>query len=178
MLPVGWYAAKPTDYRNAGFDRGHLCPSDDRDSDANTNLSTFAMTNIVPQAPKNNKQTWRYLEAYEQKLVSEGKELYIIAGTAGQGGSGENGNATTLADGKITVPASLWKIIVVLPVGRNDLNRIDASTQVIAISIPNTEEVGNNDWKQYQVSVSAIEKLTGYTFFSNLPTSIQKMLKR
>lgn len=96
--------------------RDHLCPSDDRDSTAEENRSTFILTNIVPQAPTHNRQAWRLLEEYARALVSQGNELCIIAGTAGKGGEGDNGKATTIANGKISVPSALWKVIVLLPV--------------------------------------------------------------
>nr|WP_316933118.1 DNA/RNA non-specific endonuclease [Spirosoma radiotolerans] len=38
--------------------RGYLCPSDDRDSTAEENMTTFILTNIVPQAPQLNRQSW------------------------------------------------------------------------------------------------------------------------
>ncbi|WP_227686816.1 DNA/RNA non-specific endonuclease [Spirosoma arboris] len=132
-LPPSWYQVKHEDYTNSGFDRGHLCPSDDRDSTAEENKTTFILTNIVPQAPQLNRQSWLRLEDYCRNLVAQGNELYIIAGTAGRGDEGDNGKATTIASGKLTVPAVLWKVIVVLPVGSDDVNRINAQTRVMAI---------------------------------------------
>ncbi|UFH57723.1 DNA/RNA non-specific endonuclease [Spirosoma sp. KNUC1025] len=61
--------------------RGHLCPSDDRDNTAEENRTTFILSNIVPQAPTFNQQSWRLLEEYCRSLVRQDNELYIIAGT-------------------------------------------------------------------------------------------------
>lgn len=178
-VPQGCYRVVPGDYTNTGFDRGHLCPSDDRDAGAEDNSATFLMTNIVPQAPDLNRQTWRLLEEYCRQLVEEGNELYILAGVYGKGGSNSNGSRSTIADGKVTVPARCWKIAVVLPEGSNDLKRIDAATRVIAVDIPNRQSVdnGNKKWSAYLVSVDAIEAATGYDFLSELPKNLQNVLE-
>ena len=69
------------DYSNSGFDRGHLCPSADRTTSKKENEGTFLMTNIYPQSPNLNQQTWRFLEEYCQKsLTDNNKECYIFAG--------------------------------------------------------------------------------------------------
>jgi endonuclease G len=179
-VPPGCYRVVTGDYTNTGFDRGHLCPSDDRDANAEDNSATFLMTNIIPQAPDLNRQTWRLLEEYCRQLVEEGNELYILAGAYGKGGSNSTGLRNTIADGKITVPAQCWKIAVVLPEGSNDIKRIDAATRVIAVVIPNRQSVdnGNKKWSDYLVSVADIEAATGYDFLSELPESLQRTLER
>jgi endonuclease G len=177
-LPQGWYRINPGDYTNSGFDRGHLCPSDDRDGSIEDNKATFAMTNIFPQAPDNNRTTWKNLEDYCRNLISNGNELYIVAGIYGKGGSGSKGGTTqTLAEGKITVPARLWKVIVVLPEGGNDLVRISATTRVIAVDMPNTQSSDNLSWDKYRISVDAIENATGYDFFTNVAASLQATIE-
>jgi len=178
-LPAGCYRVVTGDYTNSGFDRGHLCPSDDRDATADDNSATFLMTNIIPQAPDLNRQTWRLLEEYCRKLVADGNELYIIAGVYGKGGSNSSGLRNTIADGKVTVPARCWKIALVVPEGGGDAKRIDAATRVIAVDIPNRQSAdnGNKHWYDYLVSVDALEAATGYDFFSELPKSLQQTLE-
>ena len=177
QLPQGWFSSRPADYRDTGFDRGHLCPSDDRDADLEDNQSTFLMTNMTPQAPKHNRGIWKNLEEYARKLTQAGNEVYIMAGPIGKGGTGENGLTKTLADGKITVPASLWKVIVVLPIGQNDLSRIDAQTRIIVVNIPNKDSVGADNWGDYRISLSELEEKTGLNFLESLPNNIKKSLK-
>jgi endonuclease G len=65
-LPNNWFAVKNNSYsyNKYGFDRGHNCPSADRSSSVNANSSTFLMTNMVPQAPNNNQETWGNFEDY------------------------------------------------------------------------------------------------------------------
>ncbi len=178
-LPSGWYQVATKDYTNSGFDRGHMCPSDDRDKNAEDNLATFYTTNIIPQAPKNNQETWKMLEEYCRRMATDqNKELYIICGSYGKGGiNKDNEKKNEIAGGKITVPARVWKIVVILDNGNGDLQRINANTRVIAIDTPNVQDVDKKPWGSYRVTVREIEKATGYNFFSNLPQALQDQLE-
>lgn len=175
-LPTGWFEVDGNGYSKSGFDRGHMCPSADRTSSVANNSATFLMTNMVPQSPKNNEVTWENLESYSRTLVDAGNELYIISGPYGQGGTGSNGFANTTVAG-VVIPAQVWKIIVVLPNGDNDLSRITTSTRVIAVLMPNNQTVSSQPWTYYRVSVDAIETLTGYDFLSNVPAAIQNVME-
>ena len=177
-LPTGYFRAVTSNYTSTGFDRGHLCPSDDRDGSDTDNAATFKMTNITPQAPNLNEITWESLESYSRSLIYSGYELYIIAGGYGSGGTGSLGGTTsTIASGSISVPSHFYKIIVVLPVGSNDVSRVTTATRVIAVDMPNNQSVNSQPWGYYRTSVDAIEAATGYDFLSNVPVGIQAVIE-
>ncbi len=179
-LPTQFYRPGTQAFSLTGFDRGHLCPSADRDATNEDNIATFVMSNILAQAPKVNQGNWADLETYCRKLVEkEGKELYIIAGGYGEGGSGSNGGTTKKIDnGRIRVPSNNWKIVVVLPEGSDDVSRIDANTRVIAIDIPNKQSSGSDSWGNYRISVRDLEATTTYDFLSQLPKNVQDAIEK
>ena len=175
-LPAGWYQVQASSYSGSGFDRGHNCPSADRTSTVAANSSTFLMSNMIPQAPTNNQQTWNNFESYLRSLVTQGNEVYVVMGSYGTGGTGSSSYQTTIDSGHVTVPAHVWKVAVVLTDGTKDLSHITTSTRVIAIDTPNTNSA-NSNWQTYLTSVDAIEAATGYDLLSNVSTSIQKVLE-
>ena len=166
-LPDNCYAVRPTDYRGSGYDRGHLAPSGDRTRRQSDNSATFVMSNMIPQAPENNREVWRELEEYSRDLVSQGKELYIVAGGEGKDKAVSfAGSRSEIADGRVIVPEYTWKVILVLDNGNIE--------NTIAVRMPNNDTVARTDWTDYIVSVDEIEKATGYDLFSVVPNSIQK----
>jgi endonuclease G len=165
-LPKQWKGIKPSIYKGSGYDRGHLVPSADRTKSIEDNSSTFLMTNIIPQTPDNNRNTWGNLEDYSRELVEQGKTLYIIAGTWGSKGKINN---------LVNIPKYTWKIIVILDRPSQILD-ITSRTPVIAVNIPNDQEL-EDDWKKFLTTVDQIEKLTEYDFLSNVPTPIQNVLE-
>ena len=167
-LPADCYAVRPKDYSGTGYDRGHLVPSGDRTRSRTDNVSTFVMTNIIPQSPSNNREVWRELEEYTRNLAFQDKELYLVAG-------GE-GIARKIAESKVVVPKFTWKVILILDSPSEDVTPQNART--LAVWIPNSEAVRNTDWQQYIVSVDEVEKRTGYDFFANLPRGIERQLEK
>ena len=178
QIPSTFFRAGSTSFSGSGFDRGHMCPSEDRDGSSTDNASTFLMSNMIPQAPNNNQITWNNFEGYCRNLLNQGNELYILSGGYGSGGTGSNGGITySLSSGRINVPSNIWKVVLVLPIGSNDATRVSGSTRIIAIDVPNNQTVSAQPWKNYRTSVDQIEALTGLDFFSNVSTTIQSSIE-
>jgi DNA/RNA endonuclease G (NUC1) len=170
-LPAGWYQVTSADYTGSGYDRGHLTPSGDRTRSVVDNSATFLMTNIIPQLAANNQGAWNDFENYLRSVANAGNEIYIIAGV--------HGNAGTIAQGRVVIPLSTWKVALVLPNGDNDLQRIGKSTRAIAIVVPNQPSLNQNaPWRTFRVTVDQVEALTGLNFFSKVPKITQELIER
>ena len=185
-LPAGFKRVVTTDYTGTGFDRGHICNSKDRTNTRANNDATFLLSNILPQGPGNNQGPWVRLENFERQLAQQGNELYIVAGAFGEGGIGEIKatknkpkrfvHATEIADGKITVPHTFWKVMVILKKGDNDISRIKGSTRVIAVCMVNDTKIRPDDWHKYITTIQKVETATGYDLLSEVPTAVQAAL--
>ena len=176
-IPTSWYKVSSSSYTGSGFDRGHNCPSADRTYSSTDNKATFLMTNMMPQAPNNNQQTWAKLEDYCRTLVAQGNECYIICGSYGVGGTGSAGYKTTLDAGRVTVPSNIWKVVLVIPQGTNDVSRVTTSTRVIAVNTPNSQTIVTTTWGGYRTTVDAIETATGYDILSVLDDATEAILE-
>lgn len=94
-------SAKPADYRNSGYDKGHLFSYADAQCDSADRIECFYMTNMLPQIHPFNAGDWKTLETQE-RVWAQTAALHILAGGTGSLGrlpAGEN------------IPAFMWKAI-------------------------------------------------------------------
>lgn len=61
-VPCRQAKARHTDYTNSGYQRGHMCPAQDRSSSVRSMRSTFVMSNIAPQTASLNDGAWKQSE--------------------------------------------------------------------------------------------------------------------
>jgi DNA/RNA endonuclease G (NUC1) len=70
----------PDDYRNTGFDRGHLQPAGDT-ADELAMSQSFLMGNVVPQHKEMNERAWEFLESALRDLVTAtGGQAWVVTG--------------------------------------------------------------------------------------------------
>jgi endonuclease G len=58
------------DYWNSGYDRGHLVPSADMRWNYDALKATYYYSNISPQVPELNRETWADLEDWGRRYVN------------------------------------------------------------------------------------------------------------
>ena len=171
-LPPTLPQAQLSDYSGSGFDRGHMCPSADRTLTTASNSQTFYLTNMVPQSAHNNRGPWARMESDLRVIAGTGKELFIIAGGVFTGSSGTIGSG-------VSVPDKTFKVAVVLDaVGQGTAN-VTTSTRVIGVMMPNSDALISQsaDWRDFRVSVDAIEAATGDDFLSDVDPAVQAVIE-
>jgi DNA/RNA endonuclease G (NUC1)/PKD repeat protein len=182
-LPAGYYKVVDFDYRDGGYDRGHMVQSEPRTTTDQENATTFLLTNILPQAANNNQGPWALFENYLNDLARlSSKEIYIV-----NGGEYDASPGTLKNEGKVQIPAFTWKVAVVMNAGQGLTNVTSAtSLEVIAVRMPNLTTPGvpgsaagirNNPWQGYQTTVNAIEAAIGYDLLSNLPDRLEQSIE-
>ena len=177
-LPSSFARYTTADYTGAGeiagfgIDRGHLARSFDRTSASLDNAFTFLFTNIVPQAADLNQGPWAAMENFlGDQARFQNKEVYIIAGVAGNAGTVKN-------EGKIVIPAATWKVAVIMPRDQGLTNVTTASDiEVIAAIMPNQAGIRNVNWETYKTTVDAVEALSGYDLLALLRDDIETQVE-
>jgi DNA/RNA endonuclease G (NUC1) len=183
LLPPGMYRPVDFDYRNSGYDRGHMVQSETRTTTEQENAATFLLSNILPQAAENNQGPWLGFENWlNDRARLDGREVWIVAG-----GQYEATPPTLKNEGRVQVPTWTWKVAVILPAGRGiaDVTSPDA-IQVVAVRMPNRIEPGipgsavgirNQPWETFATSVDAIETVVRYDLLARLPDDIEAIVE-
>jgi DNA/RNA endonuclease G (NUC1) len=176
------HAPTPEDYHGSCFDRGHQCPSADRDSTVENNQATFFMSNMIPQTAYLNRIIWAHLEQYTRDLVEgQGKKVFVVAGPIFDEDFGKIG-----LNNDIPIPSKNFKIIYIMDKDLPMANINSTNVQTITTIMPNILRSGKkpledkvelcsnrnlqpitsnvstvNDWEQFKSTPEEVERLSG-----------------
>lgn len=150
--------ADAEDYRNSGWDRGHMAPSGDMKWDSLAMEESNYFTNICPQNHNFNNGIWRILEEKCRYVATKYGNVYIVCGPI----IGNNNNGT-IGYNQIIIPDQFYKVLLI-----NDKK----SYYGIGFLINN--EAGGKNIFNYATSIDDIERITGIDFFNKLPSKIEK----
>ncbi|WP_313791488.1 DNA/RNA non-specific endonuclease [Lacinutrix neustonica] len=141
-------AAHWQNYKNSGYDRGHLCPAADRAYSQFAFNETFLTSNISPQTHEFNAGVWNRLEQQVRDWALEYDGVFVISGGI------LKGDMKTIGDEKVSVPNQFYKVLI-------DHN--SGQPKLLAFLINHQES--NKSLNNFVVSVDAVEALTGIDFF-------------
>jgi endonuclease G, mitochondrial len=103
-LPPG-DSAQLADYKNSGYDRGHMSPAGDRWSKKGM-AESFSLANMVPQDPSNNRRIWSRIEEAVRRLVQQSGEAYVVTGPLFAGRQ-----LQTIGESRVFVPTQIYKVV-------------------------------------------------------------------
>lgn len=166
-LPVG-FRSELADYRNSGFDRGHMAPAGDMVRSQQVMDESHILSNAAPQVGRGfNQRIWRNLETAIRGWVNQRGTLTIITGPVF---AVQNGRVDYQVIGErgVAVATHFYKIVV----DTSDPNAPEA----LAFLMPN-EDLGARQVGEFLVSIDAVELATGIDFLSALPKDIEGELE-
>lgn len=147
--------AELSDYARSGYDRGHMAPSADF-GDPESQDESFLLSNMIPQAPENNRGIHEGIESAVRKDVKKRGELYVITGPLFQGAKLES------LKGRVIIPTGIFKCLY-------DPNRQEAGCYL-------EQNAPGPDYST--ATVAEIEKRAGINLFPALSADTKNRLMK
>ncbi len=146
-------------YKNSGYNKGHLCPAGDRKKSYNLYKETFLTSNASPQLYDFNAGIWNRLEQKTRYWATKNNGVYVITGGV------LSKNLKTIGDEDVSVPDYFYKVLLTKD-----------GKKMIGFLIPHNES--KKALYEFTVSVDEIEKVTGIDFFPELEDSLENELEK
>ena len=145
-------------YKNSGYNKGHLCPAGDRKKNFNEYEETFLTSNISPQTYNFNSGIWNRLEQKVRYWAQRYDGVYVV--TAGV----LEDDLKTIGYEHVAVPKYFYKVVLT-----KDKKRM------IGLLVPHKDS--EKSLYSFVVSVDSIEKMTGIDFFPELEDELENELE-
>ena len=171
------YHSKST---GGGCNKGHMLGSAERLSSTATNKQVFYYTNIAPQLKESfnlGGGAWNNLENYVDMFVCA-DTLYEVVGCyfeTFKDKYGKTCNPATISFGgrnDVTRPSMFYYVLLRTKNGNTGKSLLQCETnelQCAAFVIRHNMEKGHKPQVQDMMSISDLEKITGYKYFANIP---------
>lgn len=153
-------SANYKNFKNSGYDRGHLCPAGDRRFSKEAYNETFYTSNITPQKNDFNAGIWNRLEMKTRYWTKKYGQLYVVTGGI------LTKDLPTIGYENVAVPKLFYKII---------LDYSEPEIKAIAFLLPHQES--KKSLKKFVTTIDNIEQLTSIDFFPNLPDELENRLE-
>ena len=164
--------ANREDYRNSGWDRGHMAPAADMKWDAEAMGESCYFTNICPQNPQLNGGDWKELEDKCRKWAEKHGRIYIACGPIILGN--EHG---TIGANEVIIPDKFYKVVLARINGEyRGAGFIFHNSPLRKSKISGKPPV-NRPLESYLVPIDEVEAITGIDFFPALPADTQNRVE-
>lgn len=153
--------ATDEDYKNCGWDRGHLAPAADMKWSKEAMEESFYLSNISPQNNNLNRGVWKSIEELTRDAAVKHKNVLVVTGPVftkekGLGKIGKN---------KVLIPNGFYKVLLINDCGYK------------GIGFYCENKAGKKKLSSYAVSIDSIEHITGIDFFHMLPDEIENTVE-
>lgn len=155
-------SATPQDYKNSGYDRGHLCPAGDMGFDSVAMSESFFMSNMCPQFPGFNRGIWNSLEQKVRTWGLDFDTLFICTGPLFY-----DTTYSFIGENKVAIPDACYKVL---------LGKKDTLYSAAAFIIPNLN--GLKDPLSFATSIDKVEEQSGIDFFPALNDRIEAAVEQ
>ncbi len=150
-------------YDGFGYDRGHLAPSADFRWSAKALSESYLYSNMSPQVDEFNRGIWGDLEDKIREYIYQhpGSSLFVVTGPVLE----DNLPKIERGVNKVSIPAYYWKVV---------LDKM--KNKGIGFVLPNA--AGNKPLELSAVSIDSVERLTGLSFFTALPSEEKALIAK
>ena len=148
--------AESSDYRNSGYDRGHMAPAADMKWSKVAMEESFLMTNICPQVKSLNSGIWHRLEQRVREWAARDSSIIVVCGPIFTPGK----PVEQIGEIGVAVPHRFFKALYAP--GRN-----------IGIAFIFDNDKVKGELRKYAVTIDSVERETGLDLFYNLPDDIE-----
>ena len=145
------------DYRNSGWDRGHLAPAADMKWSEQAMDESFYLSNISPQNGNLNRGVWKSIEELARDNANRYGKILVVTGPVFTSKKGLG----YIGDNRVLIPNGFYKVLLAY---KDGYTGIGFYCENIA---------GKKKLQTYAKSIDEIEEITGIDFFHLIPDDIE-----
>ncbi|KAM9391793.1 endonuclease G, mitochondrial [Pholidichthys leucotaenia] len=160
-----FHRATNADYRGSGFDRGHMAAAANHKWSQKAMDDTFYLSNVAPQNPHLNQNTWNNLEKLCRSLTKRYANVYVCTGPLFLPRMENDGKVyvkyQVIGQNHVAVPTHFFKVLI--------LEQLDGrGVELRSYVMPNEAISEQVPLERFLVPIETIERASGLLFVPNI----------
>ncbi|KAM8886093.1 endonuclease G, mitochondrial isoform 2-T2 [Spinachia spinachia] len=157
--------ATNADFKGSGFDRGHMAAAANHKWSQKAMEDTFYLSNVAPQNPQMNQNTWNNLEKLCRSLTKYHLNVYVCTGPLYLPSQQADGKLyvryQVLGRNHVAVPTHFFKVVI--------LEKVDGKgVELRSYVLPNEPIDEKIPLERFLVPIETIERASGLHFVPNI----------